>query len=176
MQYDTGAEVCLITTEMVARLGLSQHGEPCWMELTSVLGALPVISSRRHRLHFKTGPFSVATVIVYEVDYIGSLPAVYDVCATEQLFPQAGRVDLQANWGITSGAVDVLLGINAVHLHPREEELRSGVKLLHSCVSGNYLLTGTMMAGSAAVPTSLPIRHGSSNIAPVAEKLGSRRR
>ena len=57
MQYDTGAEVCLITTKMVARLGLSQHGEPCWMELTSALGALPVISTRRHRLHFKTGPF-----------------------------------------------------------------------------------------------------------------------
>ena len=71
LQYDTGAEVCLITTEMVARLGLSQHGEPCWMELTSALGAPPVISSRRHQLHFKTGPFSVATVIVYEVDYIG---------------------------------------------------------------------------------------------------------
>ena len=51
-------------------------------------------------------------------------------------------------WGITSGAVDVLLGINAVHLHPREEELRSEVKLLHSCVSGNYLLTGRMIAGS----------------------------
>ena len=39
VQYDTGAEVCLITTEMVARLGLSQHGESCWMELTSALGA-----------------------------------------------------------------------------------------------------------------------------------------
>ena len=48
MQYDTGAEVCLITTKMVARLGLSQHGEPCWMELTSALGAPPVISARRH--------------------------------------------------------------------------------------------------------------------------------
>ena len=59
----------------------------------------------------------------------------------------------------------MLLGINAVHLHPREEELRSALKLLHSCVSGNYLLTGMMMAGSAAVPTSLPIQHGSSNIA-----------
>ena len=82
--------MCLITTEMVARLGLSQHGEPCWMELTSVLGAPMVISSRRHRLHFKTGPCSVATVIVYKVDYIGSLPAAYDVRATEQLFPQAG--------------------------------------------------------------------------------------
>ena len=62
----------------------------------------------------------------------------------------------------------MLLGINAVHLHPREEELRSGVKLLHSCVSGNYLLTGTMIAGSAAVPTNQPIQHGSSNIAPAA--------
>ena len=110
----------------------------------------------------------MATVIVYEVDYIGSLPAAYDVHAAEQLFPQAGRADPQANWGITSGAVDVLLGINAVHLHPREEELRSGVKLLHSCESGNYLLTGTMMARSAAVPTISPIQHGSSNIAPVA--------
>ena len=55
----------------------------------------------------------------------------------------------------------MLLGINAV-------KLGSGVKLLHSCVSENYKLTGTMMAGSAAVPTGLPIRHGSSNIAPVA--------
>ena len=107
-------------------------------------------------------------MIVYEVDYIGSLLAAYDVRVAEQLFPQAGQVDLQANWGITSEAVDVLLRINAVHLYPREEELRSGVQLLHSCVSGNYLLTGTMMAGSAAVPTGLPIRHGSSNIAPVA--------
>ena len=47
VQYGTGAKVCLITTEMVARLGLSQHGdigEPCWMELTSVLGTPPVIS------------------------------------------------------------------------------------------------------------------------------------
>ena len=26
VQYDTGAEVCLVTTEMVSRLGLSQHG------------------------------------------------------------------------------------------------------------------------------------------------------
>ena len=168
MQYDMGAEVCLITTEMVARLGLSQQGEPCWMELTSALGGPPVISSRRHCLHFKTGPFSVATVVVYEVDNIGWLLTAYDGCTAEQLFPQAGRADLHANWGITSGAVDVLLGINVVHLHPREDELCSGVKLLHSCVSGNYLLTGTMMAGSAAVPTSLPIRHGSSNIAPVA--------
>ena len=90
VQYDTGAEVGLITTEMVARLGLSQHGEPCWMELTSALGAPPVISSRRHHLHFKTGPFSVATLIVYEVDYIEWLPAAYDVRAAEQLFPQAG--------------------------------------------------------------------------------------
>ena len=110
----------------------------------------------------------MVTVIVYEVDYIGSLPAAYDVRTAEQLFPQAGRVDLQANWGITSGAVDVLLGINAVHLHPREEELRSGVKLLHSCVSGNYLLTGTMIAGLAGVLTSMPIQYRSSNIAPAA--------
>ena len=88
--------------------------------------------------------------------------------AAEQLFPQTGRADLHATWGFTSGAVDVLLGINAVHLHPREEELRSGVKLLQSCVSGNYLLTGTMMTGPAAVPTNPPILHGSSNIAPAA--------
>ena len=45
VQYDTGAEVCLITTQMVARLGLSQHGESCRMELTSALGAPPIISS-----------------------------------------------------------------------------------------------------------------------------------
>ena len=44
VQYDTGYKVCLITTEMVARLGLSQHGESCWMELTSALGAPPIIS------------------------------------------------------------------------------------------------------------------------------------
>ena len=119
-------------------------------------------------MNFKTGPFWVATVIVYEVDNIGRLPTAYDVPAAEQLFPQAGRADLHANWGITSGAVDVLLGINAVHLHPREEELRNGVKLLHSCVSGNYLLTGTMTAGSAGVPTNSPIPHGLSNIAPAA--------
>ena len=43
MQYDTGAEVCLITTEMVARLGLSQDGESYWMELASALGAPPVV-------------------------------------------------------------------------------------------------------------------------------------
>ena len=66
VQYDTGAKVCLVTTEMVARLGLSQHGELCWMDLTSALGAPPVISLRRPRLNFKTGPLSVATVIVYE--------------------------------------------------------------------------------------------------------------
>ena len=117
VQYDTDAEVCLITTKKVARL--SQQGEPCWMELTSALGGPQVISSRRHRLHFKTGPFSVATVIVYEVDNIGWLLTTYDVRAAEQLFPQVGRADLHANWGITSWAVDVLLGINAVHLHPR---------------------------------------------------------
>ena len=157
VQYNTGAEVCLITTEMVARLGLSQHGESCWMELTSALGAMLIISTRRHCLHFKTGPLSVATVIVYEVDNIGLLPAAYNVGAAEQLLLQAGRVDLQANWGITSGPVDVLLGINAVNLHPREEELRSRVKLLHSCMSGNYLLTGMMIAGSAEVPTGLLI-------------------
>ena len=110
MQYDTGAEVCLITTEMVARLGLSQHGEPCWMELTSTLGGPPVISSRRHRMHFKTVPFSVATVIVYKVDNIGWLLTTYDVCAAEQLFPQTGRADLHANWGITSGAVECYSG------------------------------------------------------------------
>ena len=138
------------------------------MELTSALGGPPVISSRRHSLHFKTGPFSVAAVIVYEVDNIGQLPTAYDVRAAEQLFPQAGRADQHATWGFTSGAVDVLNGINAVHLHPREEELRSGVKLLQRCVSGNYLLTGTMMAGPAAVPTNSPILHGSSNIAPAA--------
>ena len=57
MQYDTGAEVCLITTEMVARLGLSQHGESCWMELTSALGAPPIISSRRHRFTSKLDLF-----------------------------------------------------------------------------------------------------------------------
>ena len=62
----------------------------------------------------------------------------------------------------------MLLGINVVHLHPREEKLHSGVKLLQSCVSGNYLLTGTMIAGPAAVPTNSPILHGSSNIAPAA--------
>ena len=165
VQYDMGAEVCLVTTMMVSRLGLSRQGEPCWMELTSVLGGPPVISTRKHRLHFKTGPFSVATVVVYQVDNIGQLPTAYDVCAAEQLFPQAGRADLHATWGFTSRAVDVLLGINAVHLHPREEELRSGVKQLQSCVSGNYLLTGTMMTGPAAVPANPPILQGSSNIA-----------
>ena len=38
VQYDTGAEVCLVSTMMASRLGLSRQGEPCWMELTSVLG------------------------------------------------------------------------------------------------------------------------------------------
>ena len=73
---------------------------------------------------------------------------MYDVCTAEQLFLQPGRVDLQANGGITSKPVDVLLGINRVHFHLREEKLHSGVKLLHICISGNYLLAGTMIAES----------------------------
>ena len=168
VQYDTGAEVCLITERMVSQLGLSRMGEPCWMELTSALGGPPVICTRRHRLHFKTGPFLVATVLVYQVDNIGELPAAYDVQAADQLFPQAGRADLRANWGFTSGAVDVLLGINAVHLHPREEELRGGVRLLQSSVSGNYLLTGTMVTGPAVAPANPPLPQRSLNIAPAA--------
>ena len=165
VQYDTSAEVCLITTEMVARLGLHQHGESYWMELTSTLGAPPIISTRRHHLHFKTGPLSTATEIVYEVDSIGSLPAAYNVCTAEQLLLQPGQGDLQVNGGIPSGQVDMLLGINVVHLHPREEKLRSGVKLLHSCVSGNYLLTGMMIVESADIPTGWLIQYRSSNTA-----------
>ena len=58
-----------------------------------------------------------------------------DVHTAERLFPQPGQADLHANWGgITSGLVDVLLGINAANLHPREEKLHSGIKLLHSCM------------------------------------------
>ena len=90
VQYDTGSEVCLVTTMMVDRLGLKRQGEPCWMELTSALGGPPVISTRKHRLHFKTGHFSVSTVIAYQVDHIGQLPLAHDVHVAEQLFPQAG--------------------------------------------------------------------------------------
>ena len=90
VQYDTGAEVCLVSAMMVSRLGLKRQGEPCWMELTSALGGPPVISTRKHRLHFKTGPFSISTVIAYQVDHIGQLPLAHDVHVPEQLFPQAG--------------------------------------------------------------------------------------
>ena len=169
VQYDTGAEVCLITTEMVARLGLMRHREACLMELTSALGAPQVISTRRHCLHFKTGPVSVATVLVYEVDNIGSLSAVHDVHTAEHSFPQPGRADRHANWGITSGPVEMcFFGINTAHLHPREERLSSGIKLLHSSVSGNYLLSGTMITDSVVTLTGPLIKYRWSRTSPVA--------
>ena len=52
IQYDASAKVCQITTQMVARLGLRQHGESCWMELTSATSKLdlcpwrPLLSKR----------------------------------------------------------------------------------------------------------------------------------
>ena len=146
VQYDRKKQESLISKEMVVQMGLQNFGEPCLKELTSVLEAPPVTSTRRHKLFFKTGPFSVASVTVYEVDSIGLLPAALSVHAADALFPQWGRKAQQAKWGLTSGKIDVLFGVDAVHLHPRVESLCDGVKLLRSNLSGNYFLTGTSIA------------------------------
>ena len=52
----------------------------------------------------------------------------------------------------------MLLGISAAHLHPKVEKFRNGVKLLHSRVSGNFLLSGTMIATSVVTLMGLLIK------------------
>ena len=90
-------------------------------------------------------------MIVYEVDYIGLLPAAYDVRAAKQLVELTCRQIGESpadRWTCFSGSTRFIC--------------------VHSCVSGNYLLTGTLIAGSAEGLTSLPIQYRSSNIAPAA--------
>ena len=145
VQYDTGAKVCLITTNMVVSLRLLRHREACLMELTSALGVLPVISSRRHRLHFRTGRYQLRPWLSTRQTTSGH----YQPCMMCTLTSTC------------SHSQDVLLSINAAHLHTREEKLHSGVKLLHSCVLGNYLLSGMMIADSVDTPMGPLIKYRS---------------
>ena len=60
------------------------------------------------------------------------------------IFPHPDREDWAADWGLTGGEVDILLGADMIHLFPKLEYTVERLGLYMSFLTHRYIVTGQL--------------------------------
>ena len=87
VQYDTGSQTSLVTSNFIKSLGLSKFGEPCHKLIRCGLTGTTLTALKVHKLHFKVG-MRVASAKVFKVDHIGILGSPPSPKVLEDMFPR----------------------------------------------------------------------------------------
>ena len=145
MQYDTGATASLVSSNFVRKLNLFSRPKRVQVSITSGLEGEPEEATLMHELYIKWPRGSAHSGQFLEVEKIRRLlrPPAEEVL--DVIFPHPDRQEWVADWGLTGGEVDILLGADMIHLFPKLDHTVEKLSLYMSFLTERYIVMGQML-------------------------------
>ena len=144
MHYDTGATASLVTSNFLRKLNLFNRGKRVQISVTSGLEGGQEEATRMHELYIKWPRVSAHAGQFLEVEQIWRLPQPPAKDVLNKIFPHLDREDWMADWGLTGGEVDILLGADMIHLFPKLDHSVERLSLYLSFLTERYMVMGQM--------------------------------
>ena len=119
MQYDTGATASLVSSNFVRKLDLFSRPKRVQVSITSGIEGGLEEATLMHELYIKWPRGSAHSGQFLEVEKIRRLPRPLAEEVLDVIFPHPDRQEWVADWGLTRGEVDILLGADMIHLFPK---------------------------------------------------------
>ena len=119
VQYDTGATASLVTSSFINKLSLFSRPKRVQIYITSGIDGEPEEATLSHELYIKYPRGSAHAAQFLEVEKIRRLPRPPQEEILDVIFPHPDREEWVADWGLTGGEVDILLGADMIHLFPK---------------------------------------------------------
>ena len=137
--WDNGSTCSLITKVAAERLNLL--GEPVCIGVETVTGK-QIIDSQRYSVNLVDIGGNNHAVTVFAVETISNRLKSVEISKIKHEFSS----DIQRKWDliqIPGGEVELLVGLNAFSLHPRDLECSGNLKVMQSQFGTGYLLGGS---------------------------------
>ena len=144
MQYDTGATALLVSSNFMRKLDLFSRSKRVQVSITRVIEGEPEEASLMHELYIKWPRGSAHSGQFLEVEKIRRLPRPPAEEVLDVIFPHPDRQEWLADWGLTGGEVDILLGADMIHLFPKLDHTVEKLGLYMSFLTEQYIVMGQM--------------------------------
>ena len=143
MHYDTGATAYLVSSNFIRKLNLFSRGKRVQVSVTSGLEGEAEEVTLMHELYIRW-PRSSAHACQFLEGKIQRLPQPPAEDVLNEMFPYPDREDWMADWGLTEGEVDILLGVDMIHLFPKLNVTMGRLSLYLSFITERYMVMGQM--------------------------------
>ena len=144
VQYDTGATASLVSSNFMRKLSLFSGPKRVQVSITSGIEGEPEEATLMHELYIKWPRGSVHLGQFLEVEKIRRLPQPPSEEVLDVIFPHPDRDECMADWGLTGGEVDILLGADMIHLFPKLDYTVDRLSLYMSFLTGRYMVMGQL--------------------------------
>ena len=144
MQYDTGATTSLVSSSFISKLSLFSRPERVQVSITSGIDGGPVEATLSHELYIKYPRGTAHAAKFLEVEKIRRLPRPPQEEVLDEIFPHPNREEWVADWGLTGGEVDILLGADMIHLFPKLDYTVEKLSLYMSFLTQRYIVMGQL--------------------------------
>ena len=136
MQYDTGATASLVSSNFVRKLNLYSRPKRVQVSITSGLEGGPEEAILMHEPYIRWPRGSAHSGQFLEVEKIRRLPRPPAEEVLDVIFPHPDRQEWVADWGLTGGEVDILLGADMIHLFSKLDHTVEKLGLYMSFLMG----------------------------------------
>ena len=144
MQYDTGATALLVSSNFIRKLDLFSRPKRVQVSIISGIDDGPEEATLMHELYIKCPRGSAHSGQFLEVEKIRRLPRPLAEEVLDVIFPHPDRQEWVANWGLTGGEVDILLGADMIHFFPKLDHTVEKLNLYMSFLTERYIVMGQM--------------------------------
>ena len=144
VQYDTGATASLVSSNFISKLNLFSRPERVQVSITSGIDGGPEEATLMHELYIKYPRGSAHAARFLEVEKIRRLPRPPQEEVLDVIFPHPDREEWVADWGLTGGEVDILLGADMIHLFPKLDYTVEKLSLYMSFLTKRYIVMGQL--------------------------------
>ena len=144
MQYDTGATASLVFSNFIRKLNLFSRPKRVQISITSGIDGGPEEATLMHELYIKWPRGRAHSGQFLEVEKIRRLPRPPAEEVLDVIFPHPDRQEWVADWGLTGGEVDILLGADMIHLFPNLDYTVEKLSLYMSFLTEWYIVMGQM--------------------------------
>ena len=144
MQYDTGATALLVSSNFIRKLDLFSRPKRVQVSIISGIDDGPEEATLMHELYIKWPRGSAHSGQFLEVEKIRRLPRPLAEEVLDVIFPHPDRQEWVANWGLTGGEVDILLGADMIHFFPKLDHTVEKLNLYMSFLTERYIVMGQM--------------------------------
>ena len=148
MQYDTEATASLVSSNFMRKLNLFSRPKRVQVSITSGLEGEPEEATLMHELYIRLPRGSAHSGQFLEVEKIRRLPRPPAKEVLDEIFPHPDRQEWVADWGLSGGEVDILLGADMIHLFPKLDHTVKKLSLYMSFLTERYIVMGQMLDNS----------------------------